>query len=123
MQKMRGPTNPRYDESIDCFQLSHLITRSVCIRNGTKDQFEFNPDWMDTPSYRLIRNNDRMIKLIEIHEDTEPEPNTERFEGTLEGVAITAALNWDAIRQRIALFLCRQTSMQTRDQLRLGTDV
>ena len=100
--------------SIDCFELSLLNTPTVCIRNGTEDQFVFNPEWRKFPSYRLIRSNDRKMKLIAItNPETESEANTEPFNGTLEGVPITAAFNWTQSGEHVLyLFagrhLCRQ---------------
>ena len=102
--------------STDCFELFLLNERTFCIRNGKRGQFQLNPDWTDTySSYGLIiRTNDRHIKLIEILDrETTPEPNTEPFNGSLEGIAITAAFNWTQTGKDILyLFagrhLCRQ---------------
>ena len=119
---MQSPRRVRILESIDCFELSLLASIYVCIRYGHQDQsnskskiiFQINPDWRNTPGYRLIRRNDRKMKLIDVSdEDTEQESNAKPFNGTLEGVAITAALNWSQPDKEIVYFfagrhLCRQ---------------
>ena len=97
------PANYLIKNAIDCFQMSIISTSAgLCIYKDTNDNFYIH-------NYTLIRRHSQM-KMIS---GTQLEPNTEPFNGTLEGVPITAALNWTQSDKQLVYFfagrhLCTQ---------------
>ena len=96
---------------IDCFELSSMPSDIVCIDIDTNGNFYLGYQiwWFNPDKYGLIRNASHM-KIIS---GLQPEPNTQPFDGLLEGVAITAAFNWTQLdKEFVYLFagrhLCRQ---------------
>ena len=103
-------------ESIDCFELSFMQSTKFCINANDSSWNDTTFVWKDSHlgKYLLMRRNDHTMKLMELRPaKLRPEPNTEPFDGSLEGVPITAAFNWTKHGKEFVYFfagrqLCRQ---------------
>ena len=78
----------------------------VCIHNEPKGNFYMR----GLQKYSLIERNDSQMKIIQSNRF---EVNTKPFDGTIRGVAITAAFNWTQSDKEFVYFfagrhLCRQ---------------
>ena len=98
------------NKAIDCFSLKPFPDYDICLRNDTENGVYFNHFRSYGNYYHLIKGKDRQMKLIE---STQLENISEPFDGTLEGIPITAAYNWTQSDKEFLYFfagrhLCRQ---------------
>ena len=89
--------------AIDCFK----IVQNVCIYNDTNGIYY---SIMGLKKNSLVKRNDSQMKITQ---NIQLEDNSEPFNGLLEGIPITAALNWtQSGKETLYLFagrhLCRQ---------------
>ena len=104
-------------ERIDCFKLHFMLSRNVCLRrNITNGNLYLSYDNLPNIAiYYLRKRNQSEVRAMQGSLDY---INTEPFNGSLEGIPITAAFNWTQYRkQYLYMFagrhLCRQQISQT----------